>query len=123
MAITSLDKDTVNRLFTMLSLNDNDNISILKSNYSSFGQLKLIADQINDLQIKASNIIKAAQINDYLHKIEMNSKKVCGNLYYHYRIDDREILSLISPDEWSIYTNYLGKYLYNYDNLFYIVDN
>ena len=60
---------------------------------------------------------------EFLLPIEMNSKKVCGNLYYHYRIDDREILSLISPDEWSIYTNYLGKYLYNYDNLFYIVDN
>jgi len=123
MALTSLDKDTVTRLFTMLSLNDNDNINILKSNYSSFGKIQLIADQINELQIKASNIIKAAQINDYLHKIEMNSKKVCGNFYYHYQIDDREILSLISPDEWSIYTNYLGKYLYNYDNLFYIVDN
>ena len=48
MALTSLDKDNTNRLFAMLSLNHNNdnNISMIKSNYSSYGQLKQIANQI-----------------------------------------------------------------------------
>jgi hypothetical protein len=35
-------------------------------------------------------------------------------------MEDKEILSMISPDEWNIYSEFLGKYLYNYDNLFYL---
>ena len=122
MALTSLDKDNTNRLFAMLSLNDdnNNNINIIKSNYSSYGQLKQIANQIAILQQEAQNIINSAKLNDYLHKIEMRCKKVCGNYYYHYKMEDKEILSMISPDEWNTYSEFLGKYLYNYDNLFYL---
>ena len=121
MALTSLDKDTTNRLFKMLSLNNTDNnVSLIKSNYSSYGQLKQIAKQIALLQEEAQNIIMAARLNDHLHKIEMNCKKVCGNYYYHYKMEDREILSMVSPDEWSTYSEFLGKYLFNYDNLFYL---
>jgi hypothetical protein len=101
MALTSLDKDNTNRLFAMLSLNDdNNNINIIKSNYSSYGQLKQIANQIAMLQKEAQNIISAANLNDHLHKIEMSCKKVCGNYYYHYKMENKEILSMISPDEW-----------------------
>jgi hypothetical protein len=121
MALTSLDKDNTNRLFAMLSLNNNDNnINIIKSNYSSYGQLKQIANQIAILQHEAQNIISGAKLNDHLHKIEMGCKKVCGTYYYHYKMDDKEILSMISPDEWNTYFEFLGKYLYNYDNLFYL---
>ena len=121
MALTNLDKDNTNRLFQMLSLNDTDNnVNIIKSNYSSYGQLKQIAKQIAVLQEEAQSIIMAAKINDHLHKIEMNCKKVCGNYYYHYKMENREILSMIPPDEWSTYCEFLGKYLYNYDNLFYL---
>jgi hypothetical protein len=120
MALSNLDKDNITRLFTMLSLNEDNKIEIIKKNYSSFAQLKLIAEQIYSLQQKAEEIISAAKINDRLHNIEMNSKKVCGNYYYHYKMEDKEILSMISPDEWNIYSEFLGKYLYNYDNLFYL---
>lgn len=121
MALTSLDKDTTNRLFKMLSLNDNNNIEIIKKNYSSYCKLELIAKQIYNLQNEATTIIETAELNDRLHKIEMNSKKVPGNLYYHYtNFYNKEFLSIIPPDEWENYNKFLGKYLYNYDNLFYI---
>lgn len=121
MALTNLDKDNTNRLFQMLSLNDNDNtVSLIKSNYSSYSQLRQIAKHITLLQQEAQSIIMAAKVNDHLHKIEMNCKKVCGNYYFHYKMEDREILSMVSPDEWSTYSEFLGKYLYNYDNLFYL---
>ena len=125
MALSNLDKDNINRLFTMLSLNDNNNIDIIKKNYSSYAQLNLIAEQIAILQKKAQDIIYSAKINDNLHNIDMTCKKVCGTIYYHYKIIDKnkEILSIISPCEWSLDNKiYLGKYLFNYDNLFYITD-
>lgn len=125
MALSNLDKDNINRLFTMLSLNDNNNIDIIKKNYSSYAQLNLIAEQISILQKKAQDIIFSAKINDNLHNIDMTCKKVCGTIYYHYKIIDKnkEILSIISPDEWSLDNkNFLGKYLFNYDNLFYRAD-
>ena len=125
MALSNLDKDNINRLFTMLSLNDNNNIDVIKKNYSSYAQLNLIAEQIAILQKKAQDIIYSAKINDNLHNIDMTCKKVCGNIYYHYKIIDKnkEILSIISPDEWSLDDKiFLGKYLFNYDNLFYRTD-
>ena len=125
MALSNLDKGNINRLFTMLSLNDNNNIDIIKKNYSSYAQLNLIAEQISILQKKAQDIIFSAKINDNLHNIDMTCKKVCGNIYYHYKIIDnnKEILSIISPDEWSLDDKiFLGKYLFNFDNLFYRTD-
>ena len=52
MALTNLDKETTTRLFQMLSLKDNEskNLEIIKKNYSSFGQLKILAEQISNLQ-------------------------------------------------------------------------
>tara|TARA_B100001093_G_scaffold516761_1_gene596308 strand:+ start:700 stop:1071 length:372 start_codon:yes stop_codon:yes gene_type:complete len=123
MALTNLDKDTSTRLFQMLSLTDSsNNINIIKSNYSTYGQLKIIADQIINLQNKAKEIIINAEINDKLHNIEMNCKKVPGTYYYHYEVNNKEILSIISPDECNFYTKYYGKYIFNYDNLFYKID-
>lgn len=120
MALSSLDKENTNRLFEMLLLNSNDTfMNIIKSNYSSYGQLKLIADQICNLENKARDIIAAAEINHHLHNLKMNSRKVCGNNYHHYKNKHNEFLSIISPDEWSNYEEFLGTYLYNYDNLFY----
>lgn len=125
MALSNLDKGNINRLFTMLSLNDNNNIDIIKKNYSSYAQLNLIAEQIAILQKKAQDIIYSAKINDNLHNIDMTCKKVCGTIYYHYKIinKNKEILSIISPDEWSLDDKiFLGKFLFNYDNLFYRAD-
>ena len=87
MALTNLDKETTTRLFEMLSLNDDKKIEIVKNNYSGYGQLMLLAEQISNLQNKAKEIIKNISVNDYLHSIEMTAKKVPGTNYYLYKID------------------------------------
>ena len=123
MALTNLDKETTTRLFEMLSLNDDKNIEIVKNNYSGYGQLMLLAEQIANLQNKAKEIIKNISINDYLHSIEMTAKKVPGTIYYLYKTKNKEFLSIISPEEWNRSDEdlkFLGKYLYNYDNIFYV---
>ena len=125
MALSNLNKETTTKLFEMLSLNDNNNnLDIIKNNYSGYGQLVLIAEQINSLQDRAKIIIENISINDHLHSIKMTCKKVCGNYYYHYLMNDVHILSLISPEEWNRVEDdnfkFLGKYLYNFDNIFYL---
>ena len=125
MALTSLDKENTNRLLYMLNIAESDNnnrLETIKNNYSAYSQLNLLAEQIVNLQNKAKSIIENCEINKKLHEIPMNSKKVSGNYYYHYIIDDREFLSIIEPEQWNTYTKYLGKYLYNYDNIFYRYD-
>ena len=122
MALTNLDKETTTRLFKMLSLNDEKNIEVIRNNYSGYGQLMLLAEQIANLQNKAKDIIKNISINDYLHRIEITVKKVPGTIYYLYKTKNKESLSIISPEEWNRSDDdfiFLGKYLYNYDNIFY----
>jgi hypothetical protein len=124
MALSNLNKETTTKLFEMLSLNSNNDIEKIKNNYSAYGQLIILAEQINQLQDRANIIIKNITINEHLHNIEMNCKKVVGNYYYHYLINNKEILSLISPEEWNRQEDdnfkFLGKYLYNFDNIFYL---
>ncbi len=123
MALTSLDKENTNRLLYMLNIAESDNnnrLETIKNNYSAYSQLNLLAEQILNLQNKAKSIIENCEINKKLHEIPMSSKKVPGNYYYHYISDDREFLSIIEPDQWNTYSEYLGKYLYNYDNIFYL---
>lgn len=57
MALSNLDKDVSTRLFKMLSLNDDNQIDIIKNNYSGYGQLMILAEQIGNLQLKAKEII------------------------------------------------------------------
>ncbi len=119
MALSNLNNDVTTRLFKMLSINDESNLNNIKSNYSTFSKLTQIAEQINFLQNQAQNIIIDHNENDRLSKINCSIKKVPGTIYYHYLINGSETLSIISPDEWSTYDEFLGKYLYNYDHLFY----
>tara|TARA_R110002074_G_scaffold34256_8_gene94505 strand:- start:130 stop:504 length:375 start_codon:yes stop_codon:yes gene_type:complete len=123
MALSNLDKDVSTRLFQMLSLNDNYEIDKIKNNYSGYGQLMLLAEQIANLQNKAKEIINNISINEHLHSLDITCKKVVGNYYYHYKINNKEVLSIISPEEWNRSDEefiFLGKYLYNFDNIFYL---
>ena len=87
MALSNLDKDVSTRLFQMLSLNDNYEIDKIKNNYSGYGQLMLLAEQIANLQNKAKEIINNISINEHLHSLDITCKKVVGNYYYHYKIN------------------------------------
>jgi len=104
----------------MLSLNDDQNkINMIKQNYSTYSKLSLLSEQIMNLQLKAREIISDCEINNKLQNIETNIKKVPGTYYYLYGINEREVLSIIAPEEWSIYDMFYGKYYYDYDHSFY----
>lgn len=122
MSLSNLNNDVTTRLFKMLSINDQNDLNEIKSNYSTFSKLNQIAEQINFLQCQAKEIINNHNANNILANISCSIKKVPGNIYYHYIINNSEILSIIDPNEWNSYDKYIGKYLYNYDHLFYKID-
>ena len=122
MALSNLNKEVTTNLFKMLSLNDNNELDLIKGNYSTYSKLELIAEQIDNLKLKAQNIIQQNSLNHYLHNIKSDSKKIPGRIYYHYKIENKDVLSIIEPEEWHYKDNCCGKYLYNFDCIFYKVN-
>lgn len=119
MALSNLNKEVTTNLFKML-LNDDDNkINMIKQNHVTYSKLSIIAEQIYNLQSKAMEIIDDCSLNEFLNSIETKIKKVPGTYYYHYKMNNRDILSIISPEEWRTYDSFNGKYYYNYDYVFY----
>lgn len=122
MALTNLNKEVSTRLFEMLALNDDENkVNIIKQNYSTYSKLSILAEQIMQLQLKARQIISDCEINSKLQNMDTNIKKVPGTFYYLYMINDREVLSIIAPEEWTTYQTFYGKFYYDYDHNFYQV--
>ena len=58
MALSNLDKDNLTRLFQMINIdNTNENtLSTIQNDYSTYGKLELIGKQISFLQNEALNI-------------------------------------------------------------------
>ena len=64
MALANLDKDNLNRLFEMINLRDKNNIIDVKTNYSTYSKLEIIARQMMNLKIEAEKILENHNIND-----------------------------------------------------------
>ena len=128
MALSNLDKNNLTRLFEMININNNDsltqeNINSIKSNYSTYSKLELIAKQIYFLKSEAQNILQNHDLNNDLSCLKCNFRKVPGTYYYVYENTNNEkLLSLISPEEWSNYHKFITKVYYDYDYQFYKVD-
>jgi len=128
MALSNLDKNNLTRLFEMININNNDsltheNINNIRSNYSTYSKLELIAKQIEFLKLEAENILKNHDLNSDLTCLKYNFRKVPGTYYYVYlNNNDEKILSLIGPDEWNSYKQFITKVYYDYDYQFYKVD-
>lgn len=137
MALSNLDKDNLTRLFSMISVNNNlqeNNLNSIKENYATYAKLEVILNQIENLKLQAKQIIDDHNNNIEINNIHCSFKKVPGTIYYLYEINGEKKLSLISNNEYSAYlqpsssingnnnNKFLGKYLYNYDHQFYLVD-
>tara|TARA_Y100000768_G_scaffold388423_1_gene384269 strand:- start:3348 stop:3728 length:381 start_codon:yes stop_codon:yes gene_type:complete len=119
MALSNLDKDNITRLFDMINItNHSENQNTLckiKSDYSNYSKLELIAKQISFLQIEAINIYNNFELNSQINNIICNFKKVPGTVYYLYERNNVRFLSLIGNNEWNSYDKFICKVLYDYD--------
>lgn len=117
MALSNLDKDNLTRLFQMINIdNNNENIlTTVKNDYSTYGKLELIAKQISFLQSEAINIYNNYTLSSEINKIKCNFKKVPGTYYYLYEKNNSKFLSLISNEEWNSYDKFICKVFYDFD--------
>tara|TARA_B100000989_G_scaffold272040_1_gene229213 strand:+ start:816 stop:1205 length:390 start_codon:yes stop_codon:yes gene_type:complete len=128
MALSSLNKNTLDRLFSMLNVNNSESINYnnilnIRSNYATYSKLELIAKQIEFLKNEAINIIDSHDLNNDINNIKCNFRKVPGSYYYVYENEKNEkILSLIGPEEWNNYYKFITKVYYDYDYQFYRVN-
>lgn len=138
MALSNLNKDVTTRLFQMIIAEDKiteEQIRNIKTDSSTYSQLKLIYKQIENLKEEAKQILTEHVQTTQLNNIICNFKKVPGTLYYLYIKESNnnmftKILSLVPPEHDSsgklishIYTQYLGSYFYDYDLKFKEVSN
>ena len=123
MSLSNMEKNVINNLFNMIELNkETYQIDEIRNDYSTYGKLELLAKQMTFLKLEALNIIDEYKINKNINSIKCNFKKVPGTYYYHYIINDCEVLSLINNNEWDTYDKFLGKYYYDYDFTFKIIN-
>lgn len=65
------------------------------------GKLRVIAEQIKQLQGQAKNILELAQRDQLLHRAKCNFKRLPGKIYHLYKkSNDEYYFSMLSPDEW-----------------------
>lgn len=133
MALSNVNKEVTTRLFQMIISNENfsnEQICKIKNDSSTFAQLNLINKQIESLKMEAINIINNHVQTEEINNIICNFKKVPGTLYYLYSDNkNNKIISLVSPEFDTddniintIYPNFLGKYFYDYDMKFKLVN-
>lgn len=136
MSLSNLDNDTTTRLFKMIISNDNfsnEQLCKIKNDSSTYAQLNLINKQIESLKLEAINIIQNHVKTEEINNIICNFKKVPGTLYYlysdNYNNKNTKIISLVSPEYdtdgnivRTIYPNFLGKYFFDYDLKFKLVN-
>ena len=124
MALSNLNNENITRLFNMLNINEKekyDNLLKIRSNYATYSKLEILAKQMHYLKVEAENIINEHNLNIDLEKIECNFRKAPGSVYYVYEKNNNQILSMISPNEGSLYDKFLFAVYYDYDNLFHII--
>jgi len=64
-------------------------------------KLKLIANQIKQLQDEAHRVLEQAQRDQDLHTAECNFKKQPGRIYHLYqKAGGKNYFSMLSPQEW-----------------------
>ncbi len=65
------------------------------------GKLKLIAEQIRQLQDAARAILEETRLSQELHRAECHFRRQPGRIYHLYRRPDgRAYFSMLAPEEW-----------------------
>ena len=89
MALSNNNKDTLERLFEMVNIRNNETkeynaLTNIRSNYATYSKLEMIAKQMDFLKNEALNILDNHDLNDNLKEVKCNFRKVPGTYYYVY---------------------------------------
>tara|TARA_B100000214_G_scaffold194009_1_gene140409 strand:+ start:5001 stop:5321 length:321 start_codon:yes stop_codon:yes gene_type:complete len=100
----------------MININNEHKIlELVKTDNSTYAQLSLISEQMNFLKKQAENIMEKHVLSKEATNASCKFKKSPGNYYYLYKHNSEFILSLVSPNEGTIYDTFICGYYYDYD--------
>lgn len=64
-------------------------------------KLRVISDQIKQLQDQAREVLENAKLDQNLHRVACSFKRIPGKIYYLYaKENDNRYFSMLSPDDW-----------------------
>lgn len=124
MSLSNLPKPDIENLLKSLvvpKIDTHKMVQKIQSSHVHYAQLKLIAEQMHELKIKAQTIINDGVLNSNLHEVTCNCEKISGNTYHLYINNDNEYyFSLLSPKEWGNNPphKYVKSYYFDYDKTF-----
>tara|TARA_Y100000591_G_C21330853_1_gene450114 strand:- start:40 stop:420 length:381 start_codon:yes stop_codon:yes gene_type:complete len=123
MSLSNLPKSNIDNLLKSLvvpEIDTNKMVQKIQSSHVHYAQLKIIAEQMNELKIKAQNIINDGVLNNNLHEVKCNCEKISGNTYHLYIKNDTDYyFSILSPEEWvNPPHKYVKSYYFDYDKTF-----
>jgi hypothetical protein len=122
MALSNISKNHLNELIKSENnqiISNHNHLSILKGNSSSLAKMTILIRQLNFIKDEMNSVLEEANLNNILNNIETRFKKYPGNTYHLYKknTDDSLYLSLLSPNEFNPYNNYLGSYTLKEDHI------
>lgn len=114
MALTSLDKGNVYRLMKSLSVKELDESKVrdlMIHDATLTSKLELLYEQHQAIQNQVSRLIRESALNKRLHGAKCNFVKT-HNTKYHFYVNSsgEDFCSLIGPDEWTMYEEYIGTF-------------
>lgn len=114
MALTSLNKENVSRLMKSLAIRELDEskiIDIMKHDATLTSKLELLYEQHQTIKQQVSRLLEESALNKRLHDAKCNFVKT-NNVAYHFYVNASgdDFCSLIGPDEWTTYVEYIGTF-------------
>lgn len=101
LALVDPDKSGKTNQFDLVELASQIQTADKFTRATAGSKLQVIAEQVRFLQQQAKSILEEAALNNQLHHIACNFKKVPGKIYYVYKRDNgKHYMSMISPKEW-----------------------
>jgi len=101
LALVDPDKSGKTNQFDLVELASQIQTADKFTRATAGSKLSVIAEQVRFLQQQAKSILEEAALNNQLHHIACNFKKVPGKIYYVYKRDNgKHYMSMISPKEW-----------------------
>ena len=72
-----------------------EKLSKIELESKSYFQKKLL-----EIKAKYNQVIKEIEWNELIYKAKYNFKPIIGEVYYLYKRDEKNFLSIIKPNEW-----------------------
>ena len=77
---------------------------------------KHVQAKYNELKTAYTEMMQQYEYNNLVYGAKFNFEPIVGKSYFLYNFDDKDTLSLISPEEWNKIEDFVGEFKLNSEN-------